>query len=69
MTKWMTRKDIALEFEVTYDQVRKNEKSWGLADRNVKQVLNRSTVRYLRTGVLAAFARRGFIPKKTSGRL
>ncbi len=56
----LTRKDIAtMLVDVTPDQVRKNEKAWGL-DRARKD-LNPRCVRYRRVMVIAVFTRKGWI--------
>ena len=45
MTKFVSRKEVALLLEVSVDQVRKNEEKWGLLP--AKQMLTPRSVRYV----------------------
>lgn len=48
----LSRKDVAAMMECSVDQVRKNERRWGL--RSARRDLNRRCVRYLATLALEA---------------
>lgn len=54
--KWICRKDIAVMLDVSYDQVRKNEKAWGL-----KPVSFARCVRYNRVLAEKALKSRGLL--------
>jgi hypothetical protein len=55
----MTRKAVALLLGVSVDQVRRNERRWGL--RDVRRDLNRRCVRYRTTPLMRILRAQGFV--------
>ena len=55
----LTRKDIAEAMDVSADQVRKNEKPWGIA--GARRDLNKRNVRYLASVVWPVLRAKGYI--------
>lgn len=60
----LSRKDIARLLDVSVDQVRKNERAWGLLP--ARRALNLRFLRYQRQTVIAALQERGIIRKISS---
>jgi hypothetical protein len=54
-----SRKDLATLLGVTVDQVRRNERRWGLD--KARRDLNPRCVRYRRTEAMAVLRARGFV--------
>lgn len=59
MSKFISRKEIALILGVSVDSVRRNEKPWGLSEYRVN--LNARLVLYWRTGVMKLFRDRRWV--------
>lgn len=57
--RYLTRKDLALELEVSVQVVKNNEARWGLA--GCKVCFNRRLIRYWRARAVAELKQRGLI--------
>lgn len=61
--RFIDRKELAQILECSYDQVRKNERAWGI--KSARRGLNRC-VRYERTLCLDILRRSGLLSAKTA---